>query len=775
MLQIVRRRLLPFLALIAFSTSGGAAFGGSYDQGFADLLARTPRGSFVSGLVMMREQLDLQAIDRRVAEEGLTSRWRRHQVVVVDARELASRTQADLVRTLDGMRKDARVRSYQTFWITNMVAVEALPDVFDAIQARYDVGTIFENAEVNIREGWQEPPPLQKSVTTLPDNLVCVNVEPAWSAGFHGEGRLVADFDTGADGNHPAFAARWRGAQPGVPWWEAWRDPYNDTTFPWDHQIHGTHTLGIMVGQKPDGTPIGVAPGAQWIAAGILIGWNVQKVIDCYQWATDPDGDPGTVSDVPDVINNSWGTSGNCSDTFWNAIEVTEAAGIVNTIAVDNTGPGPMSVNSPESRAASPTVNWGVGNVNPHVAGYPIASSSGRGPSPCDSVSIKPEVTAPGTQIYSTLPGNSYGTLTGTSMACPHTSGAIAILRQVDPDLTVEEAKTALMATAVDKGLPGEDNDYGWGIIDIGAAVAYVEAALPMLPPRDLTAQIDGQEVTLTWSRPQTVYSANPLQEYRVYRAPAGELFPLTPVAQLPPLQIPSYGDPNVPFGTYHYVVTAVYQQGESGPSNDITADLIAPPSPPRDLTMSVVADTVSLAWQPPDSVFPNNKVLSYRVYRAPVEEPYPSTPIGELPDSVLAYMETGVPVGSFRYAVTALFSNGESPFSNEVQVRMVDPAGALDLSKPAGLALRISPNPFEGTTALRYRSASQAPLNISIYDPSGARVRMLVTTTLPAGGEETVSWDGRDESGRPAASGAYFVRLEQAGKTVNCRITLLR
>ncbi len=70
-----------------------------------------------------------------------------------------------------------------------------------------------------------------------------------------------------------------------MEWWEAWKDPYTDPTFPYDSGIHGTHVTGIMIGEKPDHTPIGVAPGAQWIAAGVLIGYNVQTIIECYQWA----------------------------------------------------------------------------------------------------------------------------------------------------------------------------------------------------------------------------------------------------------------------------------------------------------------------------------------------------------------------------------------------------------------------------------------------------------------------------------------------------------
>ena len=146
---------------------------------------------------------------------------------------------------------------------------------------------------------------------------------------------------------------------------------------------------------------------------------------------------------------------------------------------------------------------------------------------------IKPEVTAPGTQIYSTLPNNSYGYKTGTSMACPHTSGAVAILRQVNPDLTVDEVKTILMSTALDRGIVGEDNDYGWGIINIGAAVDYAFATLPRLAPRNLAATSNANDVQLTWQMPVKIYYNHPVQRYRVYRAPVGEAFPPDPIAEV--------------------------------------------------------------------------------------------------------------------------------------------------------------------------------------------------------------------------------------------------
>ena len=83
---------------------------------------------------------------------------------------------------------------------------------------------------------------------------------------------LVATLDTGVDGNHPALASRWRGvADPryaGHPEW-AFFDPVTGQTFPFDSGSHGTHTMGTVCGGAP-GDEVGVAPGAQWIHAGVI-------------------------------------------------------------------------------------------------------------------------------------------------------------------------------------------------------------------------------------------------------------------------------------------------------------------------------------------------------------------------------------------------------------------------------------------------------------------------------------------------------------------------
>ncbi|MBD3337019.1 MAG: S8 family serine peptidase [Candidatus Eisenbacteria bacterium] len=548
--------------------------GGIHEE-FLPIINAAGPDEIVSGIVVLQERVDPERLEEEIRARGLESRWRRHEFVIRTAREIAATTQADLLSWLDEQQSSGRVESYQAFWVVNAVAVAAAPGVFDRLALRPEVDLIYANARLDLRAGWEEETP--PSAREMSPNQLCVNVGPAWDQGYTGEGRLVCAFDTGADGGHIALADKWRGIQPDVEWWEAWHDPYTGSQSPFDSGTHGTHVVGIMVATPPGLDPIGIAPDADWIAAGILIGYNVQKIIAAYEWAADPDGNPATIDDVPDAVNNSWGTSHNCSPTYWEAIDVVEAAGVVNTIAVDNTGPGSGSVNSPESRADSPYQNFGVGNVNPHQSGCPIHYSSGRGPSPCDGVSIKPEVTAPGTQIYSTTPNDTYGTKTGTSMACPHVSAAVAILRQADPDLSSNELKQILMDTARDQGDAGEDNDYGWGVIDIAAAVETVlNAGPPLLPPEELAAElIPPGDVLLSWRPPSGGSPLHPVIAYNVYRTLRGEAFPEDPLVTLPAGEL-TYLDEAVPAGEYQYAVTANYEDGESGPSNVVEIEVPA-------------------------------------------------------------------------------------------------------------------------------------------------------------------------------------------------------
>ena len=81
------------------------------------------------------------------------------------------------------------------------------------------------------------------------------------------------------------------------------------------------------------------------------------------------------------------------------------------------------------------------------------------------------EISAPGVSINSTVPGGGYGKKSGTSMACPHVSGAAALLKQLHPTWTPEKIRKRLNDTADDLGVPGDDPKYGNGLLNCHRAV----------------------------------------------------------------------------------------------------------------------------------------------------------------------------------------------------------------------------------------------------------------------------------------------------------------
>ena len=99
-----------------------------------------------------------------------------------------------------------------------------------------------------------------------------------------------------------------------------------------------------------------------------------------------------------------------------------------------------------------------------------IAGSSSRGPDTLGPESGI-EISAPGVSINSTVPGGGYGVKSGTSMACPHVSGAAALLKQQHPTWTPARIRARLRDTASDLGVPGADPTFGSGLLDCQRAV----------------------------------------------------------------------------------------------------------------------------------------------------------------------------------------------------------------------------------------------------------------------------------------------------------------
>jgi subtilisin family serine protease len=268
--------------------------------------------------------------------------------------------------------------------------------------------------------------------------------------------------DSGVDINHPDLSGRWRGGS------NSWFDPYGQhPAGPYDASGHGTWTTGVMLGGDADGTSIGMAPGAQWIAVKIFNdagGSTASAVHAGFQWLLDPDGNPLT-DDAPRVVNHSWvfGAPG-CNLEFEPDLQALRAAGILPVFAAGNSGPSGGSSHSPANNPSA----FAVGAVNNSGLVYGLSS---RGPSDCGGASATfPDIVAPGVNIYTTDLWGFYTTASGTSLAAPHVSGGLALLLSAHPNLDAAQQEAALIQSAVDLGAAGADDTYGNGMIDLAAA-----------------------------------------------------------------------------------------------------------------------------------------------------------------------------------------------------------------------------------------------------------------------------------------------------------------
>ena len=374
------------------------------------------------------------------------------------------------------------VSDYRSYWITDAIYIKGDADFIRRIAARNDIEHVFQNLPLVLVEPVTSTEATAELSGAEP-GLGIIGAREAWAMGLTGTGSIVCNFDTGVEGDHPALASSWRGANGGTVQ-ESWFDPYSNTTYPVDSRGHGTHTMGTMVGVE-NGDTVGVAPDAEWIAAAVVdrggsIDRTIADILSAFEWAADPDGNPSTIDDLPDVVNNSWGVPagfyGACDMTFWDAIDNLEALGVVCIFAAGNEGPNPSTLRTPADRITTQFNAFSVGAIDGST--MEVARYSSRGPSGCDGVTVKPEIVAPGSSIRSCGNEGGYVLKSGTSMAAPHISGVVALLRQFNPEASVQEIKSALLEGAIDMGTTGEDNDYGYGLVNVRRSLYH-------MPPPD--------------------------------------------------------------------------------------------------------------------------------------------------------------------------------------------------------------------------------------------------------------------------------------------------
>jgi subtilisin family serine protease len=369
--------------------------------------------------------------------------------------------------------------SFNAFWIINAIRIKSRSATLNAVAARRDVARVVPTWSARI-------PRVHRTagISAVEWNIQRIRAPEVWNTyNDRGENVTVANIDTGVQFDHPALKRQYRGistvgttVKHDYNWWDPSHvcDPLGRA--PCDNNGHGTHTMGTIVGDDGGANQIGVAPKAHWIAAKGCedVSCSDFALMSSGQWMLAPTKTDGSMPrpDLrPQAVNNSWGT-GNGSDQFYRAIvQSWVAAGIFPVFSVGGSGPGCGTVGAPASYPES----YGVSAFD---MSNNVASFASRGPSPLGGA-IKPNVTAPGVSIRSSVPGNGYLIFSGTSMATPHVVGTVALIWTGAPAFRgdIPGTRTILDETAIDTsdltcgGTPGNNNVYGEGRLDAFAAV----------------------------------------------------------------------------------------------------------------------------------------------------------------------------------------------------------------------------------------------------------------------------------------------------------------
>lgn len=308
-----------------------------------------------------------------------------------------------------------------------------------------------------------------------------IRADQVWALGYNGSGVNVAVLDTGVDLTHPELISSIAGGKSFVAYTASFADDNG----------HGTHVSGIITSDgvvnansKGATTGAGVWMAKVCSAAGSCFASDIAAAIEFV--VLGQDGLANTGDEPAKIMSISLGGGGtdkaNCdADFLASKVNWAVANGVTAVIAAGNTA---GKVSSPGCASGAIAVG-AVDNLDVR-AGF---SGSGNAL----------DIMAPGVNILSTLPGG-YGFASGTSMATPHVSAVVALLRQVSSALTDAQIKNALFSTAKDLGAIGWDTLYGWGRVD---ALAAVQSIIPDTTPpviSNIIANSTSTSATIIWT-----------------------------------------------------------------------------------------------------------------------------------------------------------------------------------------------------------------------------------------------------------------------------------
>ncbi|WUT00709.1 S8 family serine peptidase [Streptomyces sp. NBC_00708] len=468
----------PLPALAADSPPPAAAVSAKIDSA---LTSAVRNGKDATFYVVLKDQADLSGAKKQKTHA------KKAKAAYGELRSHAESSQKSLNAFLDKKKV-----GHQDFWIANTVKVTGDQALVDELAERPDVASVVKQRSFQLDdiETSDKKVTASRAAALGTDSSADGTDAPAWGISDikadqvwdqyqdRGEGIVIANVDSGVQFDHPDLVANYRGNNGDG----TFSHDYNfydasgqcPTTAPCDNNGHGTHTMGTMVAKNG----LGVAPNAKWIAAKGCASdvCYDDELLEAGQWIlapTDHNGQNPRPDLAPNIVNNSWGNKDTSTPFYQDILAAWDAAGIFEAFAAGNDGDGVTCSTTHPPGAQADSYGVGAYDVNGKIANF-----SGFGPSPTDG-SEKPNISAPGVQIPSTWPGNSYNTINGTSMATPHVAGAVALLWSAAPSLigNIEETRNLLNEGARDVddthcgGTAGMNYVWGNGKLDILASV----------------------------------------------------------------------------------------------------------------------------------------------------------------------------------------------------------------------------------------------------------------------------------------------------------------
>ena len=493
-----------FGLIISIYLSFSALFAGYITPQLLEKIRATPSGDTIRINIIMSKQSDISYLQNLI--RGRTRRQRR-QVVISYLKGISTSSQKNLLSWLKAEEREGRASEISSLWIVNAISCAVIPDLIETIANFPGVKSVDWDEKVNMLLTSEKRNTIleelefistQKDKTSIDGrsiewNIAKINAPQVWDLGYRGQGIIVAILDTGVNYDHNDLKTHmW--SHPNYP--HHGYDFANDDNDPKDdhHHGHGTHCAGIVAGDGSSGKKTGVAPEAMIMALKVLDSEGYGKESDVWeaiQFGVEYGADILSLSIgwdhkyTPDRY--SWRVT--CNNALVAGVIMSAAAGNNGELLGNPEYAIPFNLSTPGDvpppwlhpdqklvGGLSAVITAGATDDKDEIADF-----SSKGPVTWENVSpwndypydpemglIKPDVCAPGVNIVSLRHDNNsgYREMSGTSMACPHVSGLLALLLSANPDILPERLAEIIQFASIDLGKSGKDNDYGAGRID---------------------------------------------------------------------------------------------------------------------------------------------------------------------------------------------------------------------------------------------------------------------------------------------------------------------